>query len=142
MHESDAERVVRRFISEMWNEPRLELVDVVVHPEYRADGNVVGRDFVRRNITRMHRGFSDLSLELTHLVADGHRVALLFDWVGTHDGQFGGIEPTGRAIRFREACFFRVEDGMVVEGDFVSDGLGARIQLGVLPEDFWTNPHR
>jgi predicted ester cyclase len=138
----DAEAIVRRFIGEMWDGPRPELVDVVVHPDYRADGRVVGREFVRRNIARMHRGFSDLALEITHLVVEGDRVALMFEWVGTHDGPFGGIEPTGRTIRFREAGFFRVEDDMVIEGDFVADGLGARIQLGVLPEDFWTNPHR
>jgi predicted ester cyclase len=75
-------------------------------------------------------------------VTEGHTVAVLVDFVGTHEGTFGRIEPTGRKIRFREARFFRIEHGLVVEGDFVSDGLGARIQLGVLPEDFWTNPHR
>ncbi len=31
---------------------------------------------------------------------------------------------------------------MVVEVDFVSDGLGAPVQLAVVPPDFWTNPHR
>ncbi len=66
----------------------------------------------------------------------------MFEWVGIHDGPFGGIDPTGRTIRSREACFFRVEDGMVVEVDFVSDGLGAPVQLAVVPPDFWTNPHR
>ena len=139
---TEAEAIVRRFITEMWTEQRIDLVDELVHPEYRADGELVGREFVRRNIARMHRGFSDLILEITHVVTDGDRVALMFEWVGTHDGLFAGIEATGRRVRFREACFFRVKDGMVVEGDFVSDGLGARIQLGVLPKDFWTNPHR
>lgn len=142
MSDGGAEATVLRFISEMWSEPRPELVDVLVHPEYRADGEVVGREFVRRNIARMHRGFSELSLEIAHIVTEGDRIALLFEWVGIHDGPFAGIEPTGRTIRFREASFFRVEDGMVIEGDFVADGIGARIQLGVLPEDFWTNPHR
>ncbi len=139
---SYAESEVRRFISEMWGGHRLELVDELVHPDYRVDGKLVGREFVRRNITRTHRGFSDLVLEVTHVVAEGDQVALMLKLVGTQDGPFGGIEPTGRKIRFREACFFRVEEAMVVGGDFVSDGLGARIQLGVLPEDFWTNPHR
>jgi hypothetical protein len=53
---------------------------------------------------------------------------------------FGGIEPTGRTIRFRESGFFRVRNGMVTDADYVADGLGARIQLGVLPETFWTDP--
>ena len=142
MIQQPAESVVRRFITEMWSGPKPDLVENLVHPDYRADGEVVGRDFVRRNIARVHDAFSDLRFEITHLVAEGDQVAVMVNWVGTHAGVFGGIDPTGRTIRFREACFFRIEDGMVVAGDFVADGIGARIQLGVLPEDFWTNPHR
>lgn len=103
---------------------------------------MVGREFVRRNIARMHRGFSDLSLQIALVVAEGDRVALKFEWVGTHDGPFGGIEPTAIAIRFCEVSLFRVEAGMVVECDFVSVGLGARIQPGLQPKDLWTNPHQ
>lgn len=142
MMASTSEDVVRRFISEMWGGQRLDLVDELVHPEYTADGEVVGRDFVRRNITRMYTGFPDLRLDVTHLVANGAEVALMFDWVGTHEGVFAGIEPTGRTVRFREACFFTVANGQVIAGDFVADRLGARIQLGVLPDDFGTNPRR
>ncbi len=137
-----AEMVVRQFVLELWGNRRVDLVDELVHPEYKADGAVAGRVFVLDNIARMHAGFPDLRIEITHLVADGDSVAVLFGLVGTHEGKFGGIEPTGRSIRFREAGFFRVEGGKVIEGDFVSDGLGARIQLGVLPETFWTDPHR
>jgi predicted ester cyclase len=67
---------------------------------------------------------------------------VLFEIAGTHQGVFGGIDPTGRSVRILEAGFFTVEGEHVVEADFVSDGLGLRIQLGVLPEDFWTNPYR
>jgi len=42
-------------------------------------------------------------------------------------------------VRILEAGFFTVRGGMVVAADYVSDGLGPRIQLGALPEDFWTN---
>lgn len=80
------ESVVRRFISEMWAQERLELVDELVHSEYRADGRVVGREFVRRSITRMHRGFSDLAMPISHIIAADDRVAVMFEWVGTQDG--------------------------------------------------------
>ncbi len=139
---SSAEAIVRRFVSELWGGPRPDLIEVLVHEHYRVNGEEVGRDFLRRNLARTRRGFSDFSPEITDLVSDGARVAVMVEWTGTHDGPFAGIEPTGRRVRFREACFFRVEDGTVIEGDFVADGLDVRIQLGILPEDFWTNPHR
>lgn len=139
-----AESVVRIFIEEMWSTGKTDLVDVVVSEDYRPDGQPGGREFVRRNMRRFREGFPDMAVRVLHLVADEARgeVGVLFEVSGTHEGVFGGIEPTGRSIRMREAGFFTVEGGMVVAADFVSDGLGLRIQLGVLPEDFWTNPSR
>ena len=110
------------------------------------DGSVMtapAATMVRRFIGEMwEQRRPELADEVLHVVAEGDRVAVLFECAGTHRGVFGGIEPTGRAVRFWEAGFFRVLDGMVIEGDFVADRLGVRIQLGVLPEDFGTNSHR
>ena len=137
-----ADEVVRLNIEEMWGKRRLELVDELVDEAYPADGHQAGPDFVRRNIARMHAAFPDFSVDVHHLVTDGDRVAALFTQGGTHQGNFAGVEPTGRTVRFLEAGFFHVRNGMVIAADYVSDGLGARIQLGVLPDDFWTNSRR
>jgi predicted ester cyclase len=136
-----AESVVRLFIEEMWGKGNTDIVDVVVDEHYRADGTEVGRDFVRRNMGRYRTGFPDYTMRILHLVANEDQVAVLFECAGTHQGVFGGMEPTGRTMRFLEAGFFNVADGRVVAADWVADGLGLRIQLGFLPEDFWTNPH-
>ena len=137
--ERPPDEVVRLYIEEMWGKHRVELVDDLVDPEYRADGRIVGREFVRRNIARMHAAFPDLRLEIRHLVVQGDLVAALFTLSGTHGGVFAGVEATGRPVSFQEAGFFTVRNGMVVAADYVADGLGVRIQLGVLPADFWTN---
>lgn len=139
-----AEATVRIFIEEMWGTGNTDLVDEVVSEDYRPDGQEGGREFVRRNMRRFRAGFPDMTVRIVHLVADETRgsVAVLFELAGTHQGAFGGIEPTGRQVTMLEAGFFTVEGGQVVAADWVSDSLGLRIQLGVLPEDFWTNPHR
>jgi predicted ester cyclase len=136
------EVIVRRYIEEMWGEGRIELVDELVHEDYRPDGQTGGREFVRRNMRRFRTGFPDHTLRILSLVADGDRVAVLFEHSGTHLGVFGGIPPTGKTVRFQESGFFTVADEQVLAADWVSDGLGLRIQLGVLPDDFWSNPHR
>jgi predicted ester cyclase len=115
---------------------------MLVHEDYAADGRVVGREFVRRNMRRFRTGFPDHSVSILTLVASGDDVAVLFEHTGTHQGTFGGIEPTGKQVRFLESGFFTVADDQVISGNFVSDGLELRIQLGVLPEDFWQNPRR
>lgn len=139
-----SEEVVRIFIEEMWGTGNTGLVDEVVSEGYRPDGQPGGREFVRRNMRRFRTGFPDMTVRILRLVANEEQreVAALFEISGTHLGTFGGIEPTGRQVRMLEAGFFTVEDGYVVAADWVSDSLGLRIQLGVLPEDFWTNPHR
>lgn len=136
------ESVVRRFVGEMWANGNIDLVDVVVHQDYSADGRLIGRDFVRRNIRRFRTGFPDHSGRIPTLVASGDDVAVLFERSGTHHGTFAGMEATGKQMRFLESGFFEVASVQVISGGFVSQGLGFRIQLGVLPEDFWQNPHR
>jgi len=137
--ERTPEEVVRLYIEEMWGNRRVDLVDELVDPKFRADGNHAGRDFVRRNIVRMHTAFPDFRFEIQHLVVQGDRVAALFFLSGTHGGLFSGVEATGRPVRFQEAGFFTVRNGMVVAADYVTDGLSARIQMGVLPDDFWVD---
>ena len=93
----------------------------------------------------MSSWFPDLTVRVLHLVADVSRgeVGVLFELSGTHRGVLGCIAPTGRSARMLEAGFFTVEGGMVISADWVSDSLGLRIQLGVLPEVFLTDPsHR
>jgi predicted ester cyclase len=139
-----AEAIVRVFLEGMWATGNTDLVDVVVGERYRADGVEVGREFVRRNMRRFRTGFPDHTIRILRLVAHEERgeVAVLFEHTGTHKGPFGGMEPTGRAMRFLESGFFTVEGEHVVAADWVSDGIGLRIALGYLPEDFWANPHR
>lgn len=140
--EKSARVIVTAFVQDIWGRGELDLIDEWVHPEYRADGSAMGRNSVRKNVARFHAAFPDLSIELVELIDRDNRVAVLIEFSGTHCGAFGGIQATGRTVRFREAGFFKVEEGMVVEGSFVVDGLGLRIQLGILPESFWTNPQR
>ena len=138
------ESVVRTFLEEMWATGNTDLVETVVDEHYRVDGVEGGREFVRRNMRRFRTGFPDHTIRILHLVANEEQgeVAVLFEHAGTHQGTFGGMEPTGNAMTFLEAGFFRVANGRGVSADWVSDGIGLRIALGYLPEDFWKNPHR
>ena len=97
---ASAESMVRRIISEMCNEPHPELVDELVRPEYRAVGPALGRDVARWNIARMHHGFSDLALKITHVAAEGSRVALRFEWVARTTVLSGGSSRPAERFAF------------------------------------------
>ena len=43
------------------------------------------------------------------------------EMLGTHEGSFRGIAPTGRAIALKGIAIYRVEGGMLMERWVVSD---------------------
>jgi predicted ester cyclase len=51
--------------------------------------------------------------------------------MGTHQGPWAGVEPTGRPMRFSGINVFRFQDGKVVELWNHRDDLGLMQQLGV-----------
>jgi predicted ester cyclase len=55
--------------------------------------------------------FPDLHVSLDELIAEGDRVFVRSTMTGTHDGDYKGIEPTGRHISAESAEVFRVGDG-------------------------------
>jgi steroid delta-isomerase-like uncharacterized protein len=63
----------------------------------------------------MHAAFSDLSVPLNDVLADGERVAGRVTWRGTHSGHYCGIAPTGKHFEFTGIVFWRAREGRIVE---------------------------
>lgn len=77
----------------------------------------------------MIRAFPDLRHEIHELVAEGDVVALRATPRGTHQGEFLGIEPTGKKIGFDVMAFFRIVNGKIQEEWVVADLMGLTQQL-------------
>jgi steroid delta-isomerase-like uncharacterized protein len=77
--------------------------------------------------------FPDLKRPVDDLVAEADRVVARWRSVGTHEGDFQGIPPTGKHIETSGITIFRVADGKIVEEWSESDMLGMLQQLGVIP---------
>ena len=65
------------------------------------------------------------------MIAEGDRVMTYKTFTGTHTGEFQGIPPTGRPVRFDVMDIVRLEDGQIVEHWGLVDQLGLMRQLGV-----------
>lgn len=48
-----------------------------------------------------------------------------------------GIPASGRRTDYREAAFWTLRDGQIVEGQFVAESLTLRVQLGQIPAIVW-----
>ncbi len=96
-------------------------------------------DAVRAFEAGMFGGFSDITIELDWVIANGNEAAAGARIRATHTGAMptpdgGEIPPTNTTIELLTAEHIRVDDdGRIVEHQRYSDMLGFMAQLGVLP---------
>jgi predicted ester cyclase len=64
-----------------------------------TDQRAVGREAAGQLIRYVHEGAFDARPELKNLLVDDGKAAIEADFVGTHTGEFAGIQPTGRPVR-------------------------------------------
>jgi predicted ester cyclase len=99
--------VVRSYYERVINGRDLDAVG-----EFFSDGQMV--EGVRRGCFAYYNAFPDLHCSLDELIADSDKVFARSTMTGTHDGDYKGIEPTGRHISTESAEVFRVADGKFV----------------------------
>ena len=73
--------------------------DDVVATFEGTDQRAVGREAAGQLIRYVHEGAFDARPELKNLLVDEGKAANEADFVGTHTGEFAGIQPTGRPVR-------------------------------------------
>lgn len=95
-----------------------------------ADGQGPGREGFKTFFQLLTTAFPDANIEPAHMVADDEHVSIAYTLRGTHQGEFQGLEPTGRKIEVRGVQIGRFEDGKIVERWGSSDELGILRQLG------------
>jgi predicted ester cyclase len=78
-------------------------------------------------------GFTDVSIDIHHLVECGNQVAVHFVFNATDTGGFMGRPPTRLRLSAWGVEFWRFEGEQVVEDWAGVDYLGMFIQLGVVP---------
>jgi steroid delta-isomerase-like uncharacterized protein len=129
--------VVRRFVDEVVNEGRFEVLNEVVHPEFvdhsPDPGQSPGRDGLHQALVALRTAFPDFRSSHEQLVAEGDMVAYREVSRATHQGTFHGITATGRRIEVEEMHFVRIADGKIAEHRALYDTLGMLRQLGAMP---------
>jgi predicted ester cyclase len=110
-----------------------ELVEpnVVVRNPLPLD--VPGAQGLKRVFTTLHRAYPDLHFTIEDLIAEGDKVVVRNSVTGTHQGEYMGIPPTGKAVTYNEIFIARFVNGRVAEAWEVVDVLAQMRQLGVIP---------
>ena len=128
---------VRRLYEDVFEGGVLDLADELVDAEARDHADSEDRRGparVKEVATMLKAAFPNAHWEIQELVAEDETVVMHCVWSGTHEGNFMGIEPTGRTFAdVHHAYFFRLEDGKVTEYRAVRDDMSLMRQLGVIP---------
>jgi steroid delta-isomerase-like uncharacterized protein len=128
------ERIVREHMETENRHEFDKTLGTFKHPRYELmpSGEVVdGPDAVARYYEETRAAFPDQRNELIALHHADDAVIVEFDLLGTHDGTFRGMPPTGRKFRCRMvAIFVFEEDGLVCERVYF-DSATIQRQLGI-----------
>jgi steroid delta-isomerase-like uncharacterized protein len=128
--------VVRQWV-EAWNKRNPQAVGALTAPDFvRHDANspdLVGPEAEMQFVAAVVAAFPDLHFAVNQVVAEGNLVADHLTGTGTHQGEFLGVPPTGRAVRIQTMETYRIADGQVAEQWVITDVLGVLQQLGVIP---------
>lgn len=116
--------IARRFYSGV-SQGNLEVIDEVVAEDMKEHeefpGLSPGREGVRQFFQMMTAAFSDFTMTIEDIVAEGDRVAVRARMSGIHQGEFMDMPATGKRITVPTVDFFRIEHNKVVEHWGVTD---------------------
>lgn len=129
--------IIRRWLEEGWSRGNLAVADQLIDPSFvvhGAGGQVVqsGPEGVKQLVSAWRTGFPDGHMIIDDLFAEGDKVVIRMTWVGTHNGQFDNIAPTGRQVSVTSIGIDRVVNGKIVEGWGEVDMLGLYQQIGAV----------
>ena len=116
--ESNVERT-RLFVEQVQANGRFELIEALVHPEFRnhtvEPGQRNDRAGIGETVAAMHEAFSGLRVEIVHCFGAGELVATHKVFRGRHTGQWLGVPASGNQIEFRVMDLVRYRGGQWAE---------------------------
>ena len=120
-------------LTEAFNKQNQAVIDELIAPDY-VDHTLQlrGREVFKQFRTKLWEGFPDWHVTIKAIIAEGDKVWVRFESMGTHTGEYRGLAPTGKKITLRYISIYRIVDGKIVEREAVFDFLDFYKQLGVI----------
>lgn len=128
-------RIARRFMEEVSGKGNVELIDEMFAEnviDHTALGETQGREAIKDLFEDLSAAFPTHETTIEEIIAEGDTVAFRGPSTLTHEGEFMGVEPTGREVQIDGMTFLRIQDGKIVERWVQFDMLGMMQQLGVI----------
>jgi predicted ester cyclase len=134
----DYKDMVRRLYEEVENGQNLDVVEELIHPDFRDVHNSVspfpvsGVEGVKKLAVGLHAAM-DLRVEILDLIQEGDMVVAHLKFHSAHQSDFMGKPPTGQRFESQGVEVFRGKDGKLAERWVYIDQLPIMRALGVVP---------
>jgi predicted ester cyclase len=141
MSNLEANKAIVLRLAEAFNGHTLNLLEDVLHPEFRGRGisafppnsSEVGPGAQRKLYEMFYQAIPDVRAEVLDVIAEGDKVVLVDRFGGTHRGEFLGRRGTGDRIEWMVMHIYTMRDGKILEDAVMTDALAIMQQLGLAP---------
>ena len=126
--------IVRRYLEQVYNEGRTDLIEEFLAEEFDSHTNLPpGPEGVKMFYGASTAAFPDQRTTIEDVVAEGDKVVVRATFKATHLGELLGIPPTGRSVTMSWISIYHLSNGKIVEHWYQDDNMGLMQQLGVIP---------
>jgi steroid delta-isomerase-like uncharacterized protein len=123
--------IVRGYLNELVNNGNFAAFDTYFSEDVVFNDS---RDF-KQQLARMQAiraAFPDHRLTIEDQIAEGDKVVTRVIFHGTHRGEFAGVAPTGKQVKYSGIAVDRIAGGKVVEMWHIANTQGLLQQIGAI----------
>ena len=127
--------ITKRIFDEGWNGRKLDVCDELIakdaptHEPGLPPEASIGPESLKGIIGIYTGAFPDVKMTLEDMVAEGDRVVVRWQAIGTNTGSLMGMPPTGKKSTVTGTLIYRFADGKVAEAWSLWDKAGMMQQL-------------
>lgn len=134
MSTQENESLTHRYVEEVLNGGKFELLDDLLSPNYKRyispTAAPLTSETQKQRLVGLRAAFPDMHVTIEDLIAQGDRVAFRVTLRGTHRGMFQGIAPTDKQVTVSAFDIIHIENGRISEHWGGPDLLSLLQQLG------------
>ena len=131
MKSSEMKKLVCRHYEEVLTGKNVQLIDELYAEQIRnGDGEVIPREQFKAMAQMSITAFPDLVVAVKDQIAEGDKVVTRWIAVGTQNGQFINLAPTGRKVIIKAIHIHQIKEGRIAVLWEEIDMLGLFQQLG------------
>jgi steroid delta-isomerase-like uncharacterized protein len=126
-------QVVIEFYRLAFNEKQPQQACELLAENFIHNGEIKGRDGQKQVVQYFLNAFPNMEHSIDLIFGEEDYVTARQTWKGTHEGEFGGVDPTNRVITFNSTAILKISDGKIDEAIDCYDMYDIYKQMGDIP---------